>query len=1287
MRNLVSPDKPGDKSYDELVAALKKHFNPTPSEMVQRSKFHSRVRRPGETIAAFVADLRSLAEFCNFGSSLDDMLRDRIVCGVNNRKIQQTLLSEKTLTLKKALEVAQGWETAAKNAKVLSQGEASAESLTSEAVNRVGGNEKSRTSTRQKFTGTCFCCGKAGHRRATCRFKNAVCHGCGKTGHLKRVCNKSGSCGKQKGQSSSKPVHLLEGSSSEKEDEEENYHLYSINSASKPRPYKSKCEINGTPIDLEIDNGASLTLVSEQTFRERWPTTQLSTSDITLRSYTGESIPVLGCVDVNVKCGNQVATLPLVVVKGEGPSLLGRNWLSQLKLNWHEIFWSHNPALSEVLEKFKTVFEPGLGTVNGYKAQILVDSAARPKYFKARSVPYFYREKVEKELDRLVEEGTLEPVEHSEWAAPTVAVLKPDKQRVRICGDFKQTVNEIAKLDRYPIPRVEDLFAKLAGGKMFTKLDLSQAYLQVPLDDESKKYVVINTQKGLFRYTRLPYGISSAPGIFQRLMENLLSGISNVIVYIDDILISGATEEEHLKTLAQVLSRLEQAGLRVQKPKCEFMAPSVTYLGHMIDQHGLHPLQEKVKAVQDAPDPKNVSELKSYLGLLTYYSKFLPSMAQVLAPLYKLLRKDVRWRWSKNERSAFQASKELLMSSSLLVHFNPDLDLILMCDASSYGVGAVLAHRMPDGSERPIGYASRTLTAAQRNYSQLEKEALALVFGVQRFHSYLFGHRFELVTDHQPLLALLHEHRPTSTQASARVRRWSLLLSGYEYTIRFRNTKAHSNADALSRLPLPETQKETKTPPELVLLTDHLDDSPVTAHHIAVWTRRDPELSKVLTYVQRGWPNECDKSLSNFSSKRNELSIHQGCLTWGSRVVIPPQGREAVLQELHEGHPGMTKMKSLARMYVWWPNLEKDIESFVQSCHQCQEQQPAPSVAPLQPWRWPTRPWTRLHMDFAGPLNGKMILIVIDAHSKWIEAIPTESATSSVVIESSRVLFSQFGLPEVLVTDNGPCFVGEDFEIFLAKNGIKHITSAPYHPATNGLAERAVQTVKRGLKKVTQGSMKTRIAKILTAYRSTPQSTTGMSPAQLLMGRSIRTRLDLLLPNTSEKVENRQLQQKVQHDKLNSRKTFQKGEKVYARNFGTSSGQKWLPAVIEEVTGPVSFMCKLQDSHVVRRHLDHLRPRAVSETTTQQVRPRNIESEDDEPLVSPSAEGNAENDFETDTTTVGSDSTREGENQSPETPVTGTQLRVGAPPTTAQPVSKTYPKRNRKPPDWYSDHT
>ena len=394
----------------------------------------------------------------------------------------------------------------------------------------------------------------------------------------------------------------------------------------------------------------------------------------------------------------------------------------------------------------------------------------------------------------------------------------------------------------------------------------------------------------------------------------------------------------------------------MRKAKCSFMQPSVTYLGHRIDQHGLHPLKEKVQAMQDAPSPSSVTELRAYLGLLTYYSKFLPNMASVLAPLYKLLRKDTPWKWTEAEEKAFCASKDLLTSSALLVHFDPELDLVLMCDASSYGVGAVLAHRMPDGSECPIGYASRSLSASQRNYSQLEKEALALVFGVQQFHSYLCGHCFELVTDHQPLLALLHQHRPTSAQASARIRRWSLLLSAYEYSITFRNTHAHANADALSRLPLPLVQSEPSTPPELVLLMEHLDESPVTAKHIQVWTRRDPVLSKVQQFVERGWPQNPDKSLSAYSAKKNELSLYQGCVMWGARVIIPSRGRNAVLQQLHEGHPGMTRMKSLARMYVWWPDLDSDIEKSVQQCCHCQEQQSVPPVAPLQPWKWPSRP-------------------------------------------------------------------------------------------------------------------------------------------------------------------------------------------------------------------------------------------------------------------------------------------------------------------------------------------
>ena len=218
-----------------------------------------------------------------------------------------------------------------------------------------------------------------------------------------------------------------------------------------------------------------------------------------------------------------------------------------------------------------------------------------------------------------------------------------------------------------------------------------------------------------------------------------------------------------------------------------------------------------------------------------------------------------------------------------------------------------------------------------------------------------------------------------------------------------------------------------------------------------------------------------------------------------------------MIRELHGGHPGISKMKSLARMYVWWPGIDDDIEKAVRQCRECQEVQSAPPKAPLNPWKWPSRPWARLHLDFAGPFEGKMILIAIDAHSKWIKAISTPNSTFATVIGELRTLFARFGLPESIVTDNATCFVSDEFESFLSSNGVKHTTSAPYHPATNGLAERAVQIVKRGLRKIREGSMNSRLAKVLLSYRITPQSTTGISPSELLLGRRSRTRLDLTL--------------------------------------------------------------------------------------------------------------------------------------------------------------------------------
>ena len=521
---------------------------------------------------------------------------------------------------------------------------------------------------------------------------------------------------------------------------------------------------------------------------------------------------------------------------------------------------------------------------------------------------------------------------------------------VRICGDYKVTINKAARLDKYPIPRIDELFTSLAGRKMFSKLDLSHAYLQVQLDDESRQYVTINTHKGLFQYHRLPFGVASAPSIFQHVMENLLQGIPGVCVYIDDILVTGSSEQEHLDNLAQVLQRLEAAGMRLKKEKCEFLVPAVAYLGHVISAEGLRTSDVKVKAIVDAPAPRNVTELRSFLGLVNYYGKFLPDLATTLSPLYSLLQKQKRWTWEQRQKDAFKSVKDLLMSSRVLVHFDDSLPLVLACDASPYGLGAVLSHRMPDGTERPVGFSSRTLAKAEQNYSQLDKEALAIVFGVKKYHQYLYGRQFEIKTDHKPLTHIFSESRAIPAMASGRIQRWTLTLGAYNYTIQYKEGRENANSDALSRLPLPTTLQDVPRPAEVVHLMEHLDTSPVSSSQIRSWTDNDPILAKVKTWVQSGWPtqeNDEAEELRPCTMRRYELSVEEGCLLWGNRVVVPQKGRKKVLETLHEAHPGIVRMKGFARGYVWWPGIGEEMERCVKECETCQIHRKAPPMVPL----------------------------------------------------------------------------------------------------------------------------------------------------------------------------------------------------------------------------------------------------------------------------------------------------------------------------------------------------
>ena len=726
-------------------------------------------------------------------------------------------------------------------------------------------------------------------------------------------------------------------------------------------------------------------------------------------------------------------------------------------------------------------------------------------------------------------------------------------------------------------------------------VDLAEAYLQIPLDEKSAELTVINTHQGLYQFKRLPFGLSSAPAIFQKFIEQLVRDIPGVACYLDDIMVTGRSEKEHLNNLQRTMDLLYSSGLRLKLQKCQ---DSVTYLGHILDKEGVRPHPDKVKAITAMPDPQNQSELRSFLGMVQYYDRFIPGLAANCAVLNNLLQKNCKWTWRPEHTKAVEAVKTSLTSADALTHYDPSLPLSLACDASPVGIGAVIFHTFPGGAEKPVAYASRKLTVAEQNYAQIQKEALGIVFGLQKFRQYLMGRKFQLITDHKPLVTIFHPNKGIPEMAASRLQRWAIILLSYDYEVKYQPSTLHGNADGLSRLPLQHEPVEQDDSREIVCaLEEHqLQSLPMQASDIRQATSKDPTLSQVYSYTMRGWPNTAhsiQEKVKPFFSKRMQLSITNGCLLWGLRVIIPPQHQAAILRLLHEGHPGMSRMKSLALLHVWWPSIDDDMESFVKACTNCAETASNPTKVPLHQWDIPAKPWQRLHIDFAGPYRGKMWMLVVDAYSKWPEIV-MESTTAETTIKHLQQIFATQGLPFQIVSDNGPQFTAESFQQFCMSRGIRHTTTAPYHPSSNGEAERFVQTFKLAMDRAnpnTVTELKDCVVNFLARYRATPHSVTNQAPSEMLIGRRIRTRLDLLHP-CQPQIPKSASQQKVYYDLHTKPKQFLVGESVWIKNF--RANKRWLPGTIKGRRGKVMYTVTAEGSTTMwHRHANQLRVRSV----------------------------------------------------------------------------------------------
>ena len=776
------------------------------------------------------------------------------------------------------------------------------------------------------------------------------------------------------------------------------------------------------------------------------------------------------------------------------------------------------------------------------------------------------------------------------------------------------------------------MFSDLANGESYTKLDLTRAYKQMKVKPECQPLLTINTHRGLYRYTRLPFGITTAPSLWQRAMAQVLSGIPNVAYYIDDILITGCTRAEHIENLWMVLCRLREYGLKLKYSKCEFFAKDLEFLGHRISPEGVRPTAERIAGIRDAPTPTNKQELQSFLGMLTYNAKFLPNVSHTLYPLNQLLQQNVSWAWKSEHQKAFDAAKQMLSSDRALAHYDVNRPVILFCDASAYGLGACLVHIMDDGSQRPIAYASCALSKPERVYAQIEREGLALVFGVRRFHQHLYSRPFTLLTDHRPLGKIFGSKQGIPPMAAARIQRWALTLSTYQYTIEHINGKANNCADCMSRLPLSGQVRDSA---EKIHVVVQMDDMPVTATQIAKESKCDKELSIVLKSIQHGhWPSDTTIDLSPFRKRYTELSVLDGCILWGSRVVIPSVFRQSLLQELHITHLGMSRMKSLARSYVWWPGLDSQIEEVCRHCVECCAANRIPPKVPAHPWMIPQFPWQRVHVDHAY-FGRHLLLVVVDAYSKWPEVYIVSSTSAQQTIDKLRQIFACHGLPATLVSDNGSPFQSTEFQQFAAANGIPHRRVPPYHPASNGLAENMVKTVKHALSKakITKDvTLDTLIARFLATYRNTQHTTTSRTSAELLLNRMPRTCLSLVHPCTSQQLEQAA---ETQVGEKQPRK-FAVNDNVMVHDLRPNATDKWRKGIVTKVLGPLNYKVTV-DGHSRQAHVEHLLP-GTSNVDVDSSTPEQADQEQEEhdttttanntivPLVPVEVESNAHND-------------------------------------------------------------
>lgn len=1199
------------KEPKDVFDAFAKHFEPKSNFRLSRFQLQKFRQEPNESIDEFIAKCKIQALKCRFTEEvLNERLIEQTILGTRYKKVQEILLGkDEALTLDGALDVARTHEATESNMKTLN------ESLNVDAFGQKPNQSKGQP---------CHSCGLT-HLPRNCPAYGTKCRSCGNMNHWQKVCRK----GKQgiskmetggqrvqanqkfgyrptqkerhsRGQqfSHSKQVHgMMYDSNDDILDEHVEalkLECISVDSIGRREAF-AELNISLGPkrpatLKVKVDTGAEGNVLPLRIFRLMYPDKvneggiplpgNLRHTATVIKVYGETIIPSMGTLTLKCRYGDAQTQAIFYVVDVIGPAILGLPSSEELQLVTLNCMIEKDPIMIKNKDHLKEMYPEsfqGIGNFEG-KYHIVIRPDVPPVIHPPRRCPIGIIDDIKNEIDQMVQLDVITPVkEPTDWVSSLVYTQKPNG-RWRVCLDPKD-LNKAIKRSQMPMPTLDESRHKFKGATVFSTLDARHGYWSVKLDHESSYLTTFNSPFGRYRFKRLPFGLCISQDVFQARMNQILEKCHGVVGMADDIAVIGKSEAEHDENLHNLMQVAREHGLVFNWDKCAIKQESIRFYGLVFDKHGAHPDPKRVTAMAEIKAPQNKKGLQEFLGVVTYMSPFVPRLATNTAPLRDLMKKDAEFAWSASHQVAFEKIKTMICADVTLAYFDPQKEVVLEVDASGRGLGAAM---MQDS--RPIAFASKSLTDAEQRYANIEREMLAVVYACEKFHTYVYGRSFVVLSDHKPLEMIQLKNLGA---APPRLQRLLLRLQGYNLTIKYKPGREMLLSDAMSRLnPLQDGPIETPIRVDLVMFSN------AKLQEIRQATAQDEELGALKETILQGWPNDrrqVKKTLQKYWPYRDELTTEDGILLKGTRVIIPKDIKGTYLKKIHEAHQGVVKCQLRAKSCVYWHQINQDIEDLVKKCPVCQEYGNSQAPEPLMPHEVPTRPWQVIATDLF-TLENKDYLLVADTYSKYpIVRYLRGQATSSIIIQHLKEIFAEHGTPEKVISDNGPQYSSSKFQEFADDWNFQHTTSSPRYPQSNGFIERQVQTVKRTIAKAMKDQSD--MNKALQYLRSTPIDSHLPSPAEMLLGRKIQTNLPVV---TADQNQRRDVEKRLRTRQEKQKQYFDRSTKALpplkpaqgVRVQDHSTG-KWLPGVIQGSRPdhePRSYDVEMPSGNILRRN-------------------------------------------------------------------------------------------------------